>query len=261
MGGCCEAFVNDTSASVHTVTRRSRPKLLDMTCHRPGRAQRGCSSGGGGDGCAAGCPAWRCRRVCTTLPPSRVSAAPGTYRLAVSTSRIHGPSVRTVAVRRPRRPSPEPQQMSAELDTAAVSAVRPGAGWTAAVHPGHRRSREQGGDTAAGSQPSMHARRLQQWASGAACRQCQSIQGGLRNRGHLTMPSGRLDGVAAERVSGRLQNWTLRQASAVHRCVRNHRRCPDSRCPPGTLPQAAGVGGYRNRSPARRPLEGCRHRW
>jgi hypothetical protein len=36
--------------------------------------------------------------------------------------------------------------------------------------------------------------------------------------------------------------------------------CPDGRCPPRTLPLPAGVRCYRNRSPGRRPLDGCRHR-
>jgi hypothetical protein len=52
----------------------------------------------------------------------------GRLRLPVSTSRVHCPSVGTVAVR--PRPSPGPQQMSAEPDTAAGSAARPDAGRT-----------------------------------------------------------------------------------------------------------------------------------
>jgi hypothetical protein len=49
------------------------------------------------------------------------------------------------------------------------------------------------------------------------------------------------------------------------RCRRNRGQCPDGWpvpdgwCPPRTLPQLVGVRCYRNRSPGRRPLHGCRH--
>jgi hypothetical protein len=59
-------------------------------------------------------------------------------------------------------------------------------------------------------------------------------------------------------------------ALAVRCCSRNRRRCPEGRCPDGwcldgwcpprTLPEPVGVHRYRKQSPARRPLDGCRHR-
>ena len=54
-------------------------------------------------------------------------------------------------------------------------------------------------------------------------------------------------------------------ALAVRCCSQNRGRCPQGRCPDGwcppqTLPEPVGVHRYRNRSPARRPLDGCRHR-
>jgi hypothetical protein len=67
-------------------------------------------------------------------------------------------------------------------------------------------------------------------------------------------------------VSGRLRHWTLRTpwlsaaASRTTADVRTVGRCPDGWCPPRTLPQPAGVRGYRNRSPGRRPLAWRRHR-
>jgi hypothetical protein len=60
--------------------------------------------------------------------------------------------------------------------------------------------------------------------------------------------------------------WTLRQcplSAAVSGTGRGSGRLPGVRtvgCPPRTPPHACGVGGYRNRSPGRRPLDGCRHR-
>jgi hypothetical protein len=185
------------------------------------------------DGCAAGCPGWRCRRGCTTLPPSRVSAAPGAGGCrcppAASTVQASGPGA-------------EPQQMSAEPDTADTAAAP-----------------EQGRDTVVAGRLSIHAhppaaavgtgRRLRTLPGCPLCvRTAATIQ-----------PSGRHRQVAAERVSGRLRNWTL-QASAVHRCVRNHSRCPDGQCPPATPPSSVGVRGYRKRSPGRRPLVGRSHR-
>ena len=55
------------------------------------------------------------------------------------------------------------------------------------------------------------------------------------------------------------------EALAVRCCSRNRRRCPEGRCldgwcPPPPLPKPVGVHRYRKRSPARRPLDGCRHR-
>ena len=55
-------------------------------------------------------------------------------------------------------------------------------------------------------------------------------------------------------------------ALAVRCCSQNRGRCPQGRCRDGwvsgrlTLPEPVGVHRYRNRSPARRPLDGCRHR-
>jgi hypothetical protein len=151
------------------------------------------------------------------------------------------------------------QQVAAEPDTAAVSAVRPGAGRTAGVHRGPGRAPEHHGDTAAaGRRPSMHARRLQQWHRPPPADTARVSE---VPRGTAATWRCRPDGwmVAAERVSGRLRTWT-QEASAVHRCVRTPRPVSGRRCPPGTLPQSAGVRCYRNRSPARRPLEGCRYR-
>jgi hypothetical protein len=218
------------------------------------------------DGCAVGCPAWRCRQGLTTLPPSRVSAAPGLW-LPVSTSRVHCPSVRTVAVRRLRGPGAKPQQVSQNRTlrqcprAAGRAAGRPlSAADTAAAPP---RTLPQplsraGTPQPAGS-PSIHAH--PRAAAVGTGRRLPTLPGVRGASGTAATWRCRPDGLmaAAARVSGRLRNGTL-QASAVHRCVRNHSRGPDGRCPAGTLPQAAGVGCYRNRSSARRPLDGCRHR-
>jgi hypothetical protein len=186
----------------------------------------------------------------------------GSLRLPVSTSRVHCPSVRTVAVRRLRGPGAEPQQVSTEPDTVA-SGVDSGRPASTRPHPGRiagtAAAPEQGGDTVvAGRRPSMHVRWLRQWAQAAACGHREGVRGAY---GAAATWRCRPDGwtVATERVSGRLRNCT-RQASAVHPCVRNRGRCPDGRCPPGTLPSSAGVRCYRKRSPGRRPLVGCSHR-
>ncbi len=75
---------------------------------------------------------------------------------------------------------------------------------------------------------------------------------GTERRGRLGCPLLRPEprSLSAGSVSGRLVS--------KGRCPDGW--CPDGRCPPRTLPQPAGVRGYRNRSPARRPLDGCRHR-
>jgi hypothetical protein len=49
-------------------------------------------------------------------------------------------------------------------------------------------------------------------------------------------------------------------ASGVRCCYRNGRRCPDSRCPPRTLPQPSGIRCYGKRPSGRRPLVGCSQR-
>jgi hypothetical protein len=78
------------------------------------------------DGAAAGCLAWRCRRAARRCLPSRVSAAPGACGCrcppAASTVCASGPSLSAGRADLARNP----RQVSAEPDTAAVSAVRLG---------------------------------------------------------------------------------------------------------------------------------------
>jgi hypothetical protein len=242
------------------------------------------------DGCAAGCPGWRCRRGRTTLPPSRVSAAPGAggCRCPQAASAVHasGPSLSAGCADLALNPAGvRGTGHRGSVRSAAGNAA--GAGRTAAVHRRRRPPPRAGRGHGGRRQPTVHGRPagLRQWTP-AAAHGVRSGRGTLtraavHTRVHHTgccrsrrtprqcprcfrtaatwrcRPDGWM--VAAERMSGRVRNWTL-QASAVHRCFRNRRRCPDGRCPPGTLPSSAGVRCYRKRSPGRRPLVGCRHR-
>jgi hypothetical protein len=215
------------------------------------------------DGSAAGCPAWPCRSVGTTLPPSRVSAAPDACGQLVSTARPPSTRVRAVDVRRLRRPGPEPQQVSAEPDSAAVPQCR----WV-----------RLGAAPDGRCPPRTPPQPLQQGRRGYCGRRSPTIQAHPPGcgSGHRPSPAdpARVSEVLAElRSPGdavRTAGWWPRRgcpsaadldAASVH-CPPlrlKPQRCPDSRCPPGTLPQSAPVRGYRNRSPARRPLDGCRH--
>jgi hypothetical protein len=220
--------------------------------------------GGGGRLC--------CRLSSVALPQGLHDAAAvadvrsgGRLWLPLSTGRVHGPSVRTVDVRRLRRPSAQSSRCprnwtlrqcprsvweygrvlaGRRLSATNMAAALSGTGTPrplVADHPYTPAADGAGCGSGHRPPPADTARCPSACGTAATCR-CR--------------PDGWI--VAAERVSGRRRNWTL-QASPVHRSVRNHGRCPDGRCPPGTLPQAAGGRGYRNRSPARRPLEGCRH--
>jgi len=123
--------------------------------------------------------------------------------LPVSASRGRCPRVRTVGVRRRRRPGPQPQQVSTEPDTAAGSAVR------LRVRPGC-------------------------WPDGRCPPRTPPPRAVSGWRWHWTLRQGPLSAAASGTAVG------VRTAS-VHR---GHCEQP----------------GYRQRSPARRPLEGCRHR-
>jgi hypothetical protein len=183
------------------------------------------------DGCPAGRRAWRCRRVCATLPPSPVSAAAGACGCrcpqAASTVRASGPSLSG----RHRPPRTRPQPLSARGGGHRGPPVADHPGTPADGGSGHR-------------PPPADPARLSEVLCGTAA--------------SLAMPSGRLDGGRSAGVR-----------SAAHLDVAS-RCCPPlgpepppvsgRRCPPRTLPPSTGVGCYRNRSPARRPLEGCRHR-
>lgn len=68
----------------------------------------------------------RCRTVCMTLPQLRVSTSPGGRGRSVSASRARCPHVRTVGVRRPRRPVLVDQRRRAGAERAAA---HPGLGW------------------------------------------------------------------------------------------------------------------------------------
>jgi hypothetical protein len=153
--------------------------------------------------------------------------------------------------------------MSAEPDTAAVSAVRP------SVWPGAGRALLSTTDTAAapsagaghrGRRSPEHAYTPPAAAVGTnhRLRTPPGVRGACgtaatwRCRPDFWM-------MAAARVSGRLRTWTL-QATAVQRCVRKPRPVSERRCPPRTSPPSAGVRCYEKRSPARRRLDGCRHR-
>jgi hypothetical protein len=215
------------------------------------------------DGCAAGCPAWRCRRVCTTLPPSRVSATPGRLRLPLSTSRVHRPSVRTVDVRRLRGPGAEPSRCPRTRHRGRVRGASDDAAgcWPDGRCPPRTRPQPCAGQGHRGPPVTDDPCTPADCGSGHRPPPADTARVSEMLCGTAATWRCRPDGwtVAAERLSGRLRNWTL-QASAVHRCVRNRGRGPDGSCPPRTLPQSAGVGCYRNRSPARRSLDGCRHR-
>jgi hypothetical protein len=149
------------------------------------------------------------------------------------------------------------QQVSAEPDTAAVSAgrlrLRPAAGQTAAIRRGHGRgSPEQGGDLAvAGGGPSWtpagdgSGRQPPHTVSTAAA---EPRRGRLSRRG--CPPHGMLPQPAdTARVSAVLPE--LRPpGDAVRTAGVRH----------GYFRRLRGVCCYRKRSPARRPLDGCRHR-
>jgi hypothetical protein len=212
-----------------------------------------------------------CRLSSVALPQGLHDAAAvagvrsaGRLRLPVSTSRVHCRRVWTVDVRRLRGPGPEPQQVSAEPDTAAV----PRYGWaygrllsgTAAVHRGHHRSPFSRGGTPGLPVADIHAHPpAAAVGTGSRPPTLPGCPGCFRHCGHLAMPSRRLDG---GRTAG------VRSAAELHAASV---RCPPLRPQPppvsgqpvSTADPAAvcGVRRYRNRSPARRPLEGCRHRW
>jgi hypothetical protein len=214
----------------------------------------GHASGSGRFGCRLSSrPLPQCPRAPAAV--ARVSTVPAACELRVSAGRVRGrrfgPPMSAGGADLARNPG-----ASAEPDTAAVSAgrpgVRPAAGRTAALRRGHGRgSPEQGRDMAvAGRRPSMHA-------PPAAAVDANRRRRCLRRRN--------LDasGCPDERVRRTACCRSRRTLWQCPRCVRTAaawRWCPDGRCPPRTPPQPAGVRGYRNRSSGRRPLDGCRHR-
>ena len=183
----------------------------------------------------------------------------GRLRLPVSTSRVHCPSVRTVAVRRPRGLARNPSRCP------LPRTARRCPGWTAAVRPAPGRT-----PAASRARPQLLSRAGTRWSPGAD-RPCTPADCGS---GHRPPPAdtARVSEVLAE----------LRPPSDA---VRTAGWRPRSGCPFGggtgrgkrplssaASETAAGVRtggvhrghcrqpGYRKRSPARRPLRGCRHR-
>jgi hypothetical protein len=116
------------------------------------------------DGCAAGGPAWRCRRVRPALPPSRVAAAPGACGCrcppAASSVRGSGPSLSAGCPGPGAEPSRCPRNRTPQPPVAD--------------HPGTPADCSSG-----------HRRRLRKLPG---CPRC------LRNCGHLAMPSRWLEG-------------------------------------------------------------------
>jgi hypothetical protein len=215
--------------------------------------------GGGGRLCCR-LSAWRCRRSarrCRRRGCPQRRACGCRCPQAASSVRASGPSMSAGCADLART-----QQVTAEPDTAAVSAVRlgvrPGAGRTAAVHRGHGRSPEQGGTPRppVADRPCMPA----DCGSGhraAACGHCQGGRGALRNCGHLAMPSGRLDGGRGAGVRSAAEL----DAVSVGCPPLLPKPWPVSGRPVSAQDPApsAGVRCYRNRSPGRRLLDGWRH--
>jgi hypothetical protein len=205
---------------------------------------------------------FRCRLSSRPLPqcPRAPAAVAGVHRAgrlrgcgcpqAASAVRASGPSVSAGCADLARNPG-----VSAEPDTAAVSAgrpgLRPGAGRTAALRRGHGGSPEQGrGYGGRRSRPSMPPHQLRQWTPTAAC----SVHGGSRTSTRAAVQT---------RVSAARRLPPPADTAAVS-AVR-----PELR-PPGDGVRTAGVHrrhrrlrggcGYRKRSPDRWPLAWCRHR-
>jgi hypothetical protein len=160
---------------------------------------------------------------------------------------------------------------------------------TAALRRGHGRgSPEQGGMAVAGGRPSMHA---PQWTPTAAYGVYAGSRTSTRAAVPTTVSAARRAAAPADTVAVSTVRPELRppgdavRTAAVHRGHRSRGRCPAGagtghrgsvRCwaaasgtaagvrmasvHRGPCPRPAGVRGYRKRSPARRPLEGCRHR-
>jgi hypothetical protein len=238
----------------------------------------GPTSGVAVDGSAAGCPAWPCRRVRTTLPPSRVSAAPGTCGLPCppAASAVHesGPSMSTGGADLPATP--------------------------AGVHrTGHRGSVCGASGSAAGCWPDGRCP-PRTWPQAADCpctpagcgngprpppagpRQQHLHPPGVQTR---CPPHGRPPPAETARCPMWLRTcgtWRCRPdgwwwppggvqvaaqpdaaaASPVRRRFRHRGRVsmhPDGRCPDGRCRPRTPAPGYRTSSPGRRPLE-CRHR-
>jgi hypothetical protein len=132
------------------------------------------------DGAAAGCPAWPCRRVRTTLPPSQVSAVPADCGLPVSTSRVRGhasgPSMSAGCADLARNPSRCPRNRTPRpcprcvRDCGQMLAGRPLSAVDTAAAPLSRAGtwRSQAADRP------CTPRRLRRWTQAAAC----SIDGG-----------------------------------------------------------------------------------
>jgi hypothetical protein len=203
-------------------------------------------------GAGAGCPAGRCHCVRTTLPPSRVSAAPGTagYRCPPAASAVHasGPSMSAGCADLARNPSRCPRSRTLRpCPRCGWECGRVLAGWPQAT-----------ADTAAAPEQAGTRR------PPVANHPCTPAG---RGSGHRPPPAGTArvsDVVAALRPPGDAVRTAAELDAASVRCpplLLEPRRCPDGRCPPGTLPQTAAIRCYGKRSPARRPLAWCRHRW
>jgi hypothetical protein len=165
------------------------------------RSVPGRTSGVAVDGCAAGCLAWRCRRVRTTLLPSPVSAAPGACGCrcppAASSVRASGPSLSAGCADLARNPAGvRGTGHRGRVRGAAGSAAGylPGAGRTAAVHRGGAAALSRAGTPRppVADRPGTPADCGS--GTGRRLRTQPGVRGALRNCGHLATPSGRLDG-------------------------------------------------------------------
>jgi hypothetical protein len=193
--------------------------------------------------------------VSVPMPQSRVSTVPAACGLRVSAGRVRcpsgGPSVSAGCADLARNPG-----VSAEPDTAAVSAGRPGvrpvAGRTAALRRGHDRGApEQGRDMAiAGSRPSMHAPPATRWTQSPSTVSAAVAEPG---RGRLSRPGCPPDG-GLPQPAGHCGQCPL--------CVRNRGRPAMVSGRPGVHRGHRRLRGgwcYRKRSPDRWPLVWCRH--
>jgi hypothetical protein len=136
----------------------------------PGR-----TSGVAVDGAAAGCPAWPCRRVRTTLPRSRVSAAstPAGCRCPPAASAVHvsAPSTSAGCADLARNPSRCPRNRTPRqcpLDVRESDEVLAGRPRSAADTAAAPLSRAGTWRSPAADRPCT-PRRLRQWTPTAAC--------------------------------------------------------------------------------------------
>jgi hypothetical protein len=202
----------------------------------------------------------RCRLSSVALPwclhdPAAVAGvrSAGRLRLPVSTGHVRGrrvgPPMSAGGADLARNPG-----ASAEPDTAAVSAGRPG------LRPGAGRRPPSAADTA--TAPMSRAETWRSPTTVPARPSATTVDPGRRTR--CPQRQHNLDAGSCP-DQGVRRTTECRRLPALRQCVRGAsgtapawRWCPDGWGPPPTPPPPAGGCCYRKRSPARRPLVGSR---